>query len=217
MVDWNDEDRIWRLRMRQQDRRTATLRLHRYGFALAFGLAAAWSLGYVEAPLPEPRTPVTVAPLPGPEPPEALGALIEMDAALLGAVAKQEDAEAAEAIAWVVLNRAGCEIGPKGYACARPFLTVVTEGRAFGTWLSGRWRPSWGRRWTHALDRAQLAQVEGDVAAVLLGYVPDPTGGATHFHRLGTWVPPWAPAPSEWRTFGAHAFYREKPARRGSR
>lgn len=212
MRDWEAEDRIWRLRMRQEDRRSATLRVHRYVGALALGAWAAWGLGYVPAGLPEPKTPV--------RPPaaltpayDALAAQAEMDAALLAAVAKQEDAGAAEAVAWVVLNRAGCEIRPEGFTCARPFLAVITEGRAFGTWRAGRWTPSWGREWSHPLDVAELAEVEGEVTAVLLGYVPDPTGGATHFHRLGTWTPGWAPAPSAWRILGAHAFYREKPAR----
>jgi spore germination cell wall hydrolase CwlJ-like protein len=126
---------------------------------------------------------------------------VEVDAALLAQLAQAEDPRAVAAVVWVVLNRAGCEVAP--LRCRRPVLSVVTSGRAFGTVRAGRWRASWNLR-----GRAS-ARVEAEVMAVLHGRVADPTAGATHFHRVGTWVPPWAPAPSRWRVLGSHAFYTE--------
>lgn len=196
------EDRQWRS--------YTPLRPGRYLVALALAASFAVWGGYVPERLPEPTTPVWVAPRPGPTPPEALDALVEMDAALLAAVAKQEDAQAAEAVAWVVLNRAGCTFTPEGYVCSRSFVEVIQEGRAFGTWLGPRWVPSWGRTWSHPLDRAQLAEVEGEVEAVLRGFVPDPTQGSNHFHRKGTQTPRWAPAQEKWRLLGSHYFYQVK-------
>lgn len=71
----------------------------------------------------------------------------------------------------------------------------------------GRWLPAWTPR------RPAAASVVAEVRRVLQGLVPDPTSGATHFHRVGTWVPPWAPGPARRRTFGSHEFYRpfERP------
>lgn len=210
-TEW--EDRAWRLRMRQYDHRA---RLPRYACALLLASCLAGWLVYVPERLPEPSTPICLAPMPTPAPPEALAALLEMDADILAGIAKGEDADAAVAIQWVVLNRAGCQFlrdapGPS-YSCVRPLLAVAIDNRAFGTMKRGRFIPSWwpGREWWHPADRLQLAEIEGTANAVLLGYVPDPTGGATHFHRLGTWTPPWAPTRRKWRIFGVHAFYQER-------
>ena len=136
---------------------------------------------------------------------DALAALREADTHLLAQLATAEDPRAAVAVTWVVLNRAGCRVAP--LRCRVPLLQEVTRPRAFGTFLRGRWSPAW---WP---DGEVAPHVAMQVRAVLLGAFPDPTEGALCFHRVGTWVPPWAPPVREWRLFGAHAFYRSRRAK----
>ena len=156
---------------------------------------------------PEASAPQVPDSRPGPRAlalPGALEALAMADAQVLAVVAKAEDADAAVAVMWTVLNRARL-------AGTTP-LAVATSG-AYGTWRAGARHESWTwnseRRWPHPLDQAQLRRLEALALQVLAGAVPDPTGGATHFHRAGTWVPPWAPEPSAWVLQGQHHFYTE--------
>lgn len=190
----------WRARMREMDRMPRVRKL-RYLLALSLGLYAAFTLGYVPAALPTPSTPTTLE-LPAYQIPTADEAWFTMDADLLANMARGEDPKAVEAVTWVALNRAGCEAAPDFLRCERPIAEVVTEGRAFGTMKNGVFIPSWTRDWDDP-------EVEGRVQAILYGYVPDPTGGSTHFHRRGTWTPPWAPKPQAWQQFGSHWFYKE--------
>ena len=126
---------------------------------------------------------------------------LEADARAVGELVVGEDPEATVAVAWVVVNRSRSR--------GQTVLGVLTAGRQWGTRLrSGRFRPSWplppawGRR--HASAVSAAAEV---ILGVLEGRVPDPTRGATCFHRAGTRTPPWAPTPDRWRRFGAHWFY----------
>jgi hypothetical protein len=148
-------------------------------------------------PDPLPAAPALV--LPHPE-----DAWLEMDAALLADVALGEDPEALEAVMWTVLNRRQFD--------GQLLEVVIQHRQSYGSVRKGRFWPSWGRvpgsrwrtrprTWARALEAAY---------GVLLGFSPDPTRGATHFHRRGTWTPPWAPAPAGWTLWGSHHFYREK-------
>jgi len=134
---------------------------------------------------------------------------MEMDVNLLAEIAMAEDPIAGSAVMWVIVNRSqesGC-----------PLLAEVIRERAFGThrtWSDGRheWRPAWwpGKQWSHPLDRAMLRRLRRLAWGVLLGEVPDPTGGSTHFHATGTWRPSWAPDPDTWVEVGRSQFYRER-------
>lgn len=141
---------------------------------------------------------------------DPVGAWLEMDVDVLADVALGEDPWALAAVMWTVVNRAGCPTLP-GAPCAELLEAVVRRGQAYGSVRRGRFRRSWSsrpgafwarfrpRRWAEARERA---------LSVLLGRVPDPTGGADHFHRRGTWRPPWAPDAACWRDVGRHHFYR---------
>lgn len=126
----------------------------------------------------------------------------EMDADLLADVALGEDPDAVAAVAWTVLNRAELS--------GRPLLEVIRRQQAYGSVIGGQFHPSWsrvpGRRWARFYP-GEWRRARAVALLVIQGRIPDPTGGATHFHRAGTWTPPWAPEPVEWVAIGAHAFY----------
>jgi len=124
-------------------------------------------------------------------------ARFEMDARLLASVARAEDPKAPTAVMWVVINRA--RAWHKGDIGA-----AVTTGEAFGTRRNGIWEPI-NLNWPRNL---RMTQLEGLAYHILLGKVKDPTRGATHFHRVGTWEPPWAPPMRERKMFGSHYFYK---------
>jgi len=133
-------------------------------------------------------------------------AVLEMDARLLASLALAEDPQAPAAVMWTAINRSR--------ACGCSLLEVITTGQAYGTtkqWSSGsvEWRPSWGRRWRSARAFRQLDRLEVVAYRALVGLDADPTGGATHFHRRGTWEPPWAPPVTARLVLGSHYFYRE--------
>jgi len=136
--------------------------------------------------------------------PNVLDAAFEMDASLLATVARAEDPRAPTAVMWVVLNRAAKYHDGDIYA-------AVMTGESFGTlrvWEEGQ-PAEWRRirlKWPHNHRQIQL---EGLAYRVLLGFVDDPTGGATHFHRMGTWEPPWAPPLAQRQIFGSHYFYQD--------
>jgi len=116
-------------------------------------------------------------------------AWLEMDVDILAGVALNEDPTAPAAVMWVVLNRAEGQLletvaTPAAFHGLREETPIVTP------WDRRRW--------------ARLREVAWDV---LLGLRNDPTGGARHFHRRGTWTPPWAPERASWVSLGAHHFY----------
>lgn len=166
------------------------------GHAALHVVGAAVETGSLPAPAPATRLRIFV-----PAMPSADRALLEADAQLLAELAVAEDPLAVAAVTWVVVNRSR--------ASSRPLLAEVVAHRQFGTRIRGRWFASWPRtsRWrkAHALKVAAALEV---VRLVLGGQLPDPTGGATAFHRLGTWTPPWAPGPTRWKVLGRHSFYR---------
>jgi hypothetical protein len=165
-------------------------------------LSARWSSGrweygeqvcfpYLEEDLPEPRG----LGAPDSPAPDAAEMQLRADARLIAEVIVGEDPRAPHAVAWVVLNRARER--------RQTILEVVSARRQFhGWWL--------GRRW-HA---GSVRVAELSAREVLRGHVPDPTRGATHFHRVGSSTPAWAPAPGKWRRVGSHYFYREAPLHR---
>lgn len=121
----------------------------------------------------------------------------EMDINLLADVAMAEDPSAGVAVMWTIINRSR-ESG-------RSYLDVVSDGEYHGYQTVDSWR-----RWRHPLDRAEVIRLRETARLILLGLVPDPTRGATHFHALGTWLPPWAPGPRARVDVGASTFYRAR-------
>lgn len=166
--------------------------LTRVGLAAAL-LVAAYALAWLWPTLPP--TPAYQGLHGGPEEvgpayPDPELAWLEMDADILARVALEEDPHAAAAVMWVVLNRRAPgqlleEVAtPEGFHGLRQLSPVVT--------------PWDHRRWGRLQETAR---------SVLLGLVADPTGGADHFHRHGSWTPPWAPQAASWVHLGRSCFY----------
>ncbi len=153
---------------------------------------------YPEPPLPSITAKIATMAMVDPDP-ELLW--VEMDADLLADVAMGEDPDALAAIMHVVLNRRQGD---------EPLEYTIQNGRAFGTRRAGRFYPAWSRtpgaRWARFYP-GQWANAQGVAWRVLLGLQGDPTGGADHFHRRGTWTPSWAPQDSTWVLVGSHFFY----------
>ena len=166
---------------------------------LHWALFALVALAWPAAPLPSTMAKITPTAMVAQDPAVLW---IEMDVDLLADVAMGEDPEALAAVMWVVLNRR------RG---AEPLETTIRRGRAFGTMKDGRFRPAWhrapGHRWARFYPGA-WAEAQETAWDVLLGLRSDPTGGADHFHRRGTWRPPWAPTDVSWVLVGSHHFYR---------
>jgi len=149
------------------------------------------------ADMPEPRLQLTVEHSYAINVSHPEDAQLEMDAGLLAAVARAEDPEAPTAVMWVVRNRA--RAWHKG-----SIAKAVFDSESFGTRKNGVWVPIrtyWPRN-------SRMIQLEGIAFQVLMGQRKDPTGGATNFHRVGTWEPPWAPPLPMRRVFGSHYFYK---------
>jgi len=121
-----------------------------------------------------------------------------LEAPLLARVAKSEDPSAGAAVMWTVLNR------------AREYRTSIFEEVTRPGQYQGIWTVQ-AKAWLdNPLDAAQLQALERTARQVLRGALPDPTGGATHFHRVGTADPPWAPEEAKRILVGKHWFYKEK-------
>lgn len=175
-----------------------------YLVALAIAVSAAWLSSALEVgDLPNVAV-VTNTPTMS----QAERAAQEADARVLAEVALGEDPSAAVAVMWTVLNRAALGYG-RGTV-----LGVVAQRHAFATVKGGKVVPAWTiekswRRWRRRADRAELEALTLVGVAVLRGEIQDPTGGATHFHRVGTRAPAWAPSPRAWVKCGQHLFYQE--------
>ncbi len=111
------------------------------------------------------------------------------DARIVAEVILGEDPTAPTAIAWVIKNRAE--------KSGKPIHEVIVPSQFHG------FKPG-KKKWSdEQIERATLSALK-----VLTGQRSDPTGGAVYFHAVGTWTPPWAPHPKEWKQFGKHYFYR---------
>lgn len=106
------------------------------------------------------------------------------------------------AVAWVVRNRAS---RPGRFAAG--VAGVCLQPVQFSCW--NRNDPSFIRLVTVNLPDPSFVTALAAAGMVLTDHVPDPTGGADHYHA--TYVsPPWAKSMKRTVQIGAHIFYREK-------
>jgi len=115
------------------------------------------------------------------------------------------------AVAWTVLNRARADLHGDG----RPdWWGEGVAGVCLKQWQYSCWNhgdPNLKAIAMAAPERPAFAACADVVRAIEAGEEPDPTGGATHYHRAGMLKPPdWAfvagqPRPSV--RIGNHLFY----------
>jgi spore germination cell wall hydrolase CwlJ-like protein len=123
--------------------------------------------------------------------------LLSADAETLAAVAWSEDPSAAVAVMYTVINRAQIRD-----------TSVYREAIAADAYHGfSRGRDPWTRASRCPSCRAEMLSLRITARRVLDGATPDPTRGATHFHRVGSETPVWAPTPRRWRRIGQHYFY----------
>jgi spore germination cell wall hydrolase CwlJ-like protein len=121
----------------------------------------------------------------------------DSDVETLAAVAWSEDPSAAIAVMYTVLNRARIR-GTSVYREAGMPHAFQGFSRGQDPWTRSRRCPS---------CRAEIISLRSVARLVIDRSVKDPTRGATHFHRVGTEPPAWAPTAKLWTTLGAHHFY----------
>lgn len=128
------------------------------------------------------------------------------DAAILSRTvfgeARGELWEGKVAVAWVIKNRWKSR---KWYAGATIASTAM-KAKQFSCWNdSDPNRP----KMCDATDD-ELSECQAAAMAAILGTVPDPTDGCTHYHAttMETY-PPWALGKEPHRTIGRHSFYKE--------
>jgi N-acetylmuramoyl-L-alanine amidase len=120
----------------------------------------------------------------------------------VAAEARGEGPRGRAAVAWVVLNRA------RDGRWGGTVRAVVLARGQFSCHAAGA--PG---RWSAGLlpDDVDYVRAARDVARVLSGAVPDPTGGAEWYHALRV-RPAWASALERTAEIGRHVFYRRKRA-----
>jgi N-acetylmuramoyl-L-alanine amidase len=104
-----------------------------------------------------------------------------------------------EAVAWVIRNRAErpCWWG-------RTVKEVCQKPWQFSCWNKND--PNSKKLAALKPDHPLLVEIKAVVQAVFDGTIPDPTGGATHYHTEEV-SPVWARGKQPTRIIGAHHFY----------
>lgn len=106
-------------------------------------------------------------------------------------------------VAWVVRNRAECPAWwGKGVAgvCLKKFQ--------FSCWLESD--PNRRKLLALEADDTRYQRLYAIARRVLLGEVPDPTGGATHYRVIG-WPAAWAKGRKPSAVIGRHEFFAIGP------
>lgn len=116
--------------------------------------------------------------------------------------ARGEDDHGRAAVAHVVLNRFRSD----KWFSADTIEAVCQKPYQFSCW--NKVDPNRSKVENANLDDRTLLGCFDVALGVLTGRLADPTGGATHYHTVGT-HPKWAARKSPVRTIGRHLFYND--------
>lgn len=105
------------------------------------------------------------------------------------------------AVAWVAKNRAA-----RGGWWGESITSVCLKPFQFSCWNSDD--PNRDKLDHVTLDTPEYLRATGIAALVLTGDIPDPTGGATHYHTKAIY-PEWAHKLAKTAEIGDHIFYKE--------
>lgn len=128
------------------------------------------------------------------------GADIDTLARTVYGEARGESEEGRFAVAWVVCNRTA---NPGWWGTS--IESVCRKEWQFSCWNKND--PNRVRIQAANLDMETFRQCLLAAAAVLGGFVKDPTGGATHYHAEGS-NPAWKDGREPCATIGKHIFYK---------
>lgn len=114
--------------------------------------------------------------------------------------ARGESREGKIAVAWVIKNRVADGRFGKGVH------GVILRPYQFSCFLTGD--PNFRKLREACLNETSYEECDEISGQVLSGEIPDPTGGATHYHTVAI-KPPWSGKMTFLRKIGNHRFYLE--------
>lgn len=115
--------------------------------------------------------------------------------------ARGEPREGKAAVAHVILNRAR-----RGGWFGDGVKAVCLKRWQFSCWLESD--PNRAKIQSASLDTPSLKNCLDIALRCYLGTIPDPTGGADHYHADHIAAPPWASGRKPTATIGRHLFFR---------
>lgn len=121
--------------------------------------------------------------------------------------ARGEPVRGKEAVAAVILNRVARSMTrPNGYWWGGTVVEVCHKPWQFSCWNTGD--PNRAKLLAVTPRDAAFAACLRIARRALAGHLPDPTGGATHYHARGI-HPPWAWRHIPCAEIGHHLFYND--------
>lgn len=121
--------------------------------------------------------------------------------------ARGEPATGKAAVAWTVINRFR---SARWFAGASIAATCL-KSRQYSCWNEDD--PNRAKLAAQSLDAPSKTFREclNVALGVLLGEIPDPTGGAMHYHAASIAPPAWARGRTPAVSIGRHVFYKDVP------
>lgn len=136
---------------------------------------------------------------------------VDVVARTLWGEARGEGRQGMEAVAWVIRNRVETDIGNDGKPdwWGEGYEGVCKAPMQFSCWNADD--PNREKLPTLHEGMETFREAKAIARSVMLGLVPDPTGGATHYHTKAV-SPPWSKSPKVVKTaeIGRHTFFRER-------
>lgn len=137
-------------------------------------------------------------------PPETARDTVDVLARTLYGEARGESVRGKEAVAAVVLNRVRRARGAGGYWWGDSVEAVCLKPWQFSCWNAAD--PNRKKLLAVTADNKVFASCLRIARRAVAGGLPDPTGGATHYHTDAV-RPPWSKGRVPSAVIGAHLFY----------
>ncbi len=129
---------------------------------------------------------------------------IDVLARTLWGEARGEGSIGMQAVACVVLNRVAVARRFGGYWWGNSVVQVCQKPYQFSCWNKND--PNYKQLVAITADDVHFATAQRIARRAILGFVSDPTYGATHYHARGI-TPKWAAGQRQTTIIGRHIFY----------
>ncbi|MCB1558080.1 MAG: cell wall hydrolase [Alphaproteobacteria bacterium] len=130
---------------------------------------------------------------------------VDILARTLWGEARGEGKAGMEAVAMVILNRAEIARAAGGYWWGNSVIEVCRKPYQFSCWNKSD--PNMPKLLSVGLDNPYFSTAVRVARRALLGFLSDPTKGATHYHARSV-QPYWAKGQKPVAVIGRHIFYR---------